>query len=413
MKKLNILIIVLFSYAPLTFAQIFIGEASLPRIENDGFYRIELRPEITTHLNPRFTNIRIYDGLQEVPYVFESELSSESSVSFREYQIVEKSEVDSFTSLILRNPARTPINNISLLIKNADVSKVATLSGSDDRKNWYALKESFIVSNINGSDQTSEIRIVDFPLSNYEYYAIRIDNRRSNPLNFLKAGYYETIQGKGQYWQVPSVKFIQSDSSEQRKTYVRVTFDTLRFVDKITWTINGGPYYLRNAAIYEQRTRTNKKGKKERYLEYLSPIIFKSSAPEEINLPGIKVNELLLVIENEDNPPIKIQNIEAFQLRRYLTAWLKKENQYVIRIGPEDLREPVYDLPFFREDIPSVVPFLDAGIVSINSERKPVVSSGFFTNRAIIWSAIILVIILLGFMSVKLIRETNAVSKSN
>jgi hypothetical protein len=399
-------------------AQNFTGQSTLPKVDKSGFYRIVVDPQLAVHLNQRLTNIRIYDkdGI-EVPYLFQTEEPRPATVMFNEYEIVEREQRKGvYSRLVLHNASRASITNISLLIKNAEVTKKATLFGSDDRINWYALKQQFVLTNINNDQATSEIKIVDFPLSNYEYYAIQTKDKKSAPLNILKAGYYTTARGGNQrYLNVPSPSIFQSDSVKEKQSFVRFSFDTLRLVDKIEWTISGPAFFLRNADLYQERTRKNKKGKTEKYLEYIVSGPLSPGGVHETILPALKIKELVLVIKNEDNPPLRITHLRAYQLNRYITAWLEKENVYTIKMGGEAESEyyyrPDYDIIYFKDSIPENAPVIHVGpIVAISTNREN--THSFFTSKLFIWSALILVICILGFMSLKLVRETSAVNRN-
>src|SRR6187551_2396314 len=161
MKKFLFSIFLLAS-SSLTFSQVFKGEASLPAVDTDGFYKIFISPEVSPYFNAQFSNIRIYDQQKaEVPYLFQTESPLYYSEKFKEYEIVEKKQQKNCcTSLMLRNPGSQAINNISLSIKNAEVTKHATLLGSDDRENWFALKQHFVLSALNNQNKTSEVKIV-------------------------------------------------------------------------------------------------------------------------------------------------------------------------------------------------------------------------------------------------------------
>ncbi|MEO7989633.1 MAG: hypothetical protein ABI663_08840 [Chryseolinea sp.] len=397
----------------LTFGQQFKGEASLPAIEADGFYKIFISPEVSSYFNTRFSNIRIYDKQNiEVPYLFQKEFPSYYSEKFKEYEIVEKKQKKNCcTSLILRNPSSQAINNISLSIKNAEVTKHATLLGSDDKENWFALKQHFVLSALNNQTKTSEIKIVDFPLSNYVYYLLQIEDSTSAPINILSAGYYEMQSEDGKYSENSSLHFIKSDSAKQKRTYVQISFDTTQVVDKLVVALTGQPYFLRKATLYSQEKKKNKKGDTEFYYDRLYDFELSSKQISVLNLPGIKVNEFLILVENEDNPSLDIASLKTFQLNRYLTAWLKKGNSYTIKMGSEELQSPSYDLAFFQDKIPEQSPLLAIGAITIFEEKAPETSTTIFTSESVIWIAIILVIIVLGLLSVKLIKETNAAKK--
>jgi hypothetical protein len=394
-------------------SQEFNAHASLPIVEKDGFYRITLTSEVTPYINSEFSNIRILDNdNRELPYIFEVDAMKDAGSQFNEYQIEETSILqDSCTVIILTNPAQTAINNISLSIKNAAVSKEATLSGSDDRKTWYALKDRFQFGYAENPHGTTEIKIIAFPNSNYKYYRLVINDTKSPPLNVIKAGYYTSISQEARYIQVSPKTVTQSNDSKRKMSHVKITLDTPNFVDKVSWTISGIPYYLRRGSLYAERERINKKGKKETYLEFLLPVQLNSRQENVAFIPTAKAGSFLLEIENDDNPPLEISDLKLYQLNRHLTAWLKKDQSYLLKFGDNDMSPPVYDLAFFQDSISANLISLKPGTVSRKIIEATADQRRIFTTQSFIWGAIIIVIIFLGFMSVKMIRETNTAKK--
>lgn len=395
--------------------QDFKGEASIPRVETDGFYRIDLNPALSAHTNITFSNIRIHDQQKkEVPYLFQQEALRYYTEAFKAYEVVEKKlEKNCCTVLTLRNPDSRPINNISLSIKNAEVTKRATLLGSDDRENWFALKQDFALYAINNQSKTSEIKIVDFPLSNYTFYQLQIEDSTSAPLNILSAGYYEQQSQEGKYAKLENLRVVISDSVKQKETYVQVIIDTTaHVVDRIAISMTGQPYFLRRATLYSKETRKNKRGETESFYEQIYHFEVSSKQVSFIDLPELKTKELMLRIENDDNPGLVVGSIEVFQRKRYLIAFLEKENEYSLKFGKEDLAAPRYDLTFFKDSIPNQTSLLSLGAITLFERSGAATSTTIFTNQLVIWLAIIGVVLLLGFMSVKLIREAS-VDKKN
>jgi len=403
---MRLLFILFFGFiATVTVAQKFRGEANIPAVEADGFYRVFLSPQVSRHLNEDFTNIRIYDQQnKEVPYLLQQEAQVYYTQTFREYKILEKKqEKNCCTSLILQNLDSSPINNISILIKNAEVTKQATLLGSDDKQNWFALKQHFTLDAIDNKNQTSEIKIVDFPLSNYAYYLLQIEDSTTAPLNILKAGYYEVSSEDGKYTEVTNLSVTKSDSASERKSYIRIAFDTTQIIDKLSVAMAGPTYFLRRASLSVKKEKLNRKGEKEYYYDWLYDFELSSKQSSIIDLSGIQVTELLITVENNDNPSLDITSIKSYQLNRYLTAWLKR-GTYNMKFGDSNLQAPVYDLGFFEDSIPAQPSILAIGPVTIFKESQAE-STTFFTSRTIIWFAIALVIVVLGYMSLKLMRE--------
>jgi hypothetical protein len=389
-------------------AQHFTGESQLPAVDIEGFYRIGITPELAAYLKADGTNIRLFSKKEEVPYLLQSERANSFSEEFKAYEIVEKRQVKNCCTIVtLRNPEGTSINNIILSIKNADVHKQATLLGSDDQRDWFALKDRFSITSVLNEQQTSEIKIIDFPLSNYVYYQLQIDDSSSAPLNVLKAGYFKVNNEDGKYTALNQVAVSKSDSLSEKITYLNITLDTLQWVDRLVLSMSGAPYFLRHATLLVQRERINKKKELEVYFEEALRFEVNSRKPSVLDLHQEKVKKLLIKIENEDNPPLQQATLGLYQLNRYIVAWLKPGEKYSLKIGDVSMQAPKYDLVFFEDKVPQDAPTLmPAQVVLFSVERQN--SESWFTNRIIIWIAIGVITVAMIMMSVRLVKEASS-----
>ncbi len=249
-----------FLFARYSFGQTFKKKASLDRVNESGFYRIAITPEIVTHLNDDLSDIRIYDNTQsEIPYLLNQEIPLQVHQIFKTYNIKEyRSQPKCCSRLILQNTAKNKIDNISLIIKNSDVKKKAKLSGSSDNEHWYIIKDDYHLESFPSANNTSEVKILNFPLLDYEYYMLEIEDSGSAPLNILKAGYYDTYIENGKFTDLPKAHIHRKDSSD-KKSYITVSFPSAQLIDKVKITATAPHYYYRNAAIcttyYEKRKK--------------------------------------------------------------------------------------------------------------------------------------------------------------
>nr|MBA3898833.1 hypothetical protein [Bacteroidota bacterium] len=312
------------------------------------------------------------------------------------------------THLVLKNPKKNTISNISLVIKNAETTKKAKLTGSDDGENWFAIKEEFYFHGINNRESTMELKSIEFPPSNYEFYSLLIDDSSAAPLNIFKAGFYETETETGAYTKLTGLAFIQADSSHIKKSYIKIEFPSTVLLDKIDFRMEGPAYFQRNVRLMVKQERILKKGKKVTTMEPLQAFSISSTKQNSFFLPAIKVDAFYVEIENLDAPALTVKEVNAFQLNRYLVAFLEKGQSYSIKISEKTLSAPKYDIAYFMDSIPSDAPILNATKIIDFSQEKKFSEASFFTNKHIIWVAIILVILILGLLSVKLLRETSS-----
>src|SRR5688572_30106260 len=180
-------------------AQEFQASGKLEAVSVDGFYRILLSPAEAIYLNETLTNARILDAEKaEVPYLLIEESPVYLQQLFKEYEIQSQIITPGIATIIrLHNPDQTPINNISLLLKNAETQKTANLTGSDDGKQWFVVRENFTLYPANNINTVSEVRAIEFPLTNYKYYQLEVFDSTGAPLNILKAGYYDKSVTQG------------------------------------------------------------------------------------------------------------------------------------------------------------------------------------------------------------------------
>jgi hypothetical protein len=406
MKTLLVYIACLITF--LVAGQTLVAETKIPEVPKAGFYRVLIDPAVMLYANADLSNVRIMNGKREVPYISSIDAPILTTPQFKPYKIVSKKlKANCCTTLIIENEERAVINNISLIIKNAETMKQASLLGSDDQETWYALKENFYLKAVENQDKTYELQILNFPLANYQYLLLNLNDSTSAPLNVLTAGYHESEMMDGVYAPLPSPMFSISDSVSQKRTYVDISFDSARLVDKIQFYISGESFYHREAVLYERLTRTTKKGKVESYLRFLIQLELTSTHESTLTLDPVKVKDLVLEVENNDNPPLQFDAVEAYQMNRYLTAWMETNKSYTLKMGSSDMIAPVYDLSFFQKDIPENPEVLYADeLTIIKPKTKSAESPTIFKNKLFIWSAILVVGAILAFMSYKMIEES-------
>lgn len=403
--KICVALFILVSQLKLS-AQHFNAEATLSPVDSNRFYRIPVSPEVTPFINENLNNIRIFDAAgKEVPYLLEEEQPIYTQEQFKEYPILEKKQVKGCcTSLILNNADKRSISNISLIIKNAEVLKHATLLGSDDQKEWYALKEHFVFRSINNSSGTSEVRVVEFPLTNYNYLSLQIDDSASAPLNIVKAGYYDVLTSQGTYTEIRPTRISIKDSASLKKTFVQLNLDTAYLLDKLELTMSGPPYFLRQAQLSQVKSKNTKEGPKKFYA-FVSSFEVNSKAGSIVDLPAVKTDALRIVVDNGNNLSLQVASFKVYQLNRYLIAWLKKDEQYKMKFGDDKIGPPDYDLTFFKDSIPDQLPVLKFSNIITIEEVQAEPSPTFFTTKYFIWVAIVVVIAVLGFFSIRLIKD--------
>lgn len=379
-----------------SFCQQFAYSAKLSNITENRFYSISIQPALSAHLDASLKDLRIINNHgTAVPYIINSTLPALKGHNFQALPITENSVKDSGRShLVLENTSKQDIDGIALVIRNATVSRMAKISGSDDGKSWFTIIENFNFTGGQFSDSTSFILNLQIPKSNYRFFRIIIDNLKNDPLNIIEAGTYSAAAYSN--WLMtssttnllsfvnPEPQFFQKDSSDGY-SYIRVVQQAPYHINTISIEVKSPRFYRRNMQVIVGNYSYD----------------FLLIASEQYSLPRFAAKEFIIRVFNGDNPPLLISGITTYQEKKQVIAYLEAGQQYSLLMGNASVEAPVYDLEHFRDSIANVYPLnyepVQANIQSISNRKS--------NNDLTLWSIIIGVLALLSFFTWNLTRE--------
>lgn len=404
LHKINVFILLaLLNFS--TQGQTYSHQVSVPSVEESGFYKILLPPAVTSALKPDVSDIRIYDSSNlEVPYLLEKEKPINKKELFVAYEIIAKKHFKTkdggYTRIVIHNPDKNKINNIVLRVNNADVRKQLKLNASYDNENWYVLKDNYYYNSVESNTKTSEIRVLNFPLSDYEYYELLIDDFFDKPINIFQAGYYNSTEEEGKYSELKSGLFAEADTLKETIVAVPVC----NYIDKIAFQISAPEYYKRAVTFFVKQKRTNRK-RTEIIERKVGEATLVSNSDNAFSFQNLKADTLFVRIENEDNRALKIDSIRLYQLNKYLIAKLAANQSYHMKFSSDLATKPVYDLKYFSDEIPPNLKVLDVShIVEIGKPSSETSNNIDFANYWL-WVVIIGLAVLLAYMSYSMLNE--------
>ena len=376
--------------------------AAVSSMDSNNFYKLFLSPEISSKMNPNFSDIRIYDtaGI-ESPYILQIENPVNESLLFKEYKIIANDHYKdkAYTRIVIHNPTKSKINNIVLRIKNADVRKQLKLNASYDNENWYVLKDNYSYNSINNQQNVSEIRVLNFPLSDYEYYELLISDYYDKPIKIDQAGFYDAIKEEGKYTKIDQLTYAIADTL--KKTIVKIPVHN-HYIDKISFKINGPKYYKRSARIYTHNVVTNRKNVKV-YDQPILDIQLISNSTNSFTFNNLQTDTLFIEINKNDDQALDIDKVNFYQLNKYLIADLSSTNAYHIEFSDKNAQKPIYDLSYFSDKIPDDIKVIEIIDMHEILGSKPKSNNLNFSNYWL-WIAIIGIIALLGYMSFSMVK---------
>ncbi|MDP9081300.1 MAG: DUF3999 domain-containing protein [Bacteroidota bacterium] len=381
--------------------KIFKYKADLQKVDSSGFYRIGFRPGFVAKSNPGLTDIRITDARGNfVSYITPDNLPRTNNEKFIVFPEIKLSK-DTGTAFIIESKEKLPVNRLWLKLKNTAVRRTVNLSGSDDLQRWFAIEEEIPLQEAALDNDGSYLQSLSFPASNYHYLKVLVNDKNKAPVKFLEAGIYTEQAVLNRYFPIPNVKFAQRDSN--KTTRVTIQFDDNYLVNMLRLTIAGPKYYKRDITVYA----IDKQGG-----QLISNTELNSGKNGAL-LMAAKTNKIELQIDNGDNLPLDIKEVEAMQSDQFIAAYLEKGQSYKLYTGNINAVQPVYDLKFFADSIHGHLPEISHGpLIKKTTFETPAVQTQTRDHTIAIWVIIVGALLMLSLLTLRMMREIDRKNKS-
>ncbi len=374
-------------------------------VDSTGFYFVRLSPQVVGESRENLADLRILDSdNNEVAYVAEQEIKGTTSSHFFAYPMVARHQTDTSTVLIFHNDRGTPINSLCLMVNNAEVTKTMHLNGSNDQESWYSVKESETIHSFQNASDVTEIMTIAFPLVDYKYFRLFIDDSNSAPVKINAVGYSVSNTRLGDYTEVIG-SFEQSNSVKEQKSFVDISLNGRRLINRMDVEVNYPSVFLRDVDLYYFADAD------KQIMRYLTSFVLKSGEDASFDIGECYSYGFRLVINNNDNRPLEIYDVNMLMLNRYCVAELHESEEYHLVYGNDSMASPHYDLVNFKELYAGDLPVVNHGKVAVIPSAKVVeldielVKMLWYQNSVMIWIAIIVVAFLLAFVSFKMLND--------
>lgn len=373
-------------------------KASIDTVSVSQFYKIALGSSITSKCLPSLQDIRIVDeNGEQVAYILKQEQGIETKSLFTSFPIISnKKESDKQVHVTVENKQANPISKLWVITSNTDAQRLVDVTGSNNQKDWFIIKEKLPFNNAISTKETTTAYSINLPLSGYKYYQMVFIGKDVLPPNILSVGVYANDYVAAKYIDNPKLIISQKDSSDKH-TYVQLRLDAPQQIDELAITISGVKFYKRLMSVY---TIDNKQ-----------PIFVQNnyvSSDVSLTFPvNTHARKLLLVIDNEDNQPLKIDGVITRQLRKYLLTYLEANKQYALQFGDSSATVPKYDLAFFKDSIADskTAEVVTGNIVELTPHTNTSVPAKNSTKAWLIWIAIGIVLVVLLLMVKNMLQQ--------
>jgi hypothetical protein len=369
--------------------------AALQQVDSTGFYRINLQPALVAKAKADMSDIRIADAKGNfVPYIQAGSLPQKDQKSFVVFNtIASRLPTDTGTTFIVENKTGLPLDRLWIKLQNTAVQRQVNLMGSDDLLQWFAIQENIPLQEAVQNSEGTYMQSLSFPASSYRYLKLLVNDKRRTPIKFLQAGIYTDYAATLAYTQINPVQFSHADSN--KTTFINLKLNDNYQVNKLHLNISGPKYFKRAITIYQVING---------YKKAVAETEINSTQSTDL-LISAKTNQLILQVNNGDNPPLTIKGIDVYQSDEYLISYLEGKQSYHLLAGNSSAQAAEYDLKFFADSIKGNTPIITHDAVIKNTLPQPVAKKKDKDYTVFIWIAIVVSLGLLLFLTLKMTKE--------
>jgi len=388
------------------FAQEFRWHATIERVDTSGFYNIYLNPDVTSKLRYELPDIRLYDAQNnEVPYILRLDRKHNYSTKLSKLPIVKNKyhARKGMREILVENKRKEEISNFILTLEKTQAIVSVKILGSFNKKDWYILKNSSLFHIEEKNEKQVQILIQDIPITSFIYFKLELTGNSKEKLALKTVFFRKHITTQKNYMQLISPAFSQDNTLIRGKSIVTIKFKQPEFIDKLRFVFKDSDYFLRKASLLKIDTVGEKKFNLQQYDRHNYKFVITSSTPNEISFTNFKAQQIKLEIDNQDDAPLELISVRAFQQNAYLIAHLEAGKTYDLYFGSSRVSAPLYDLNYFTDSIPLALSMVEVGKVFPNLNNQNL-SKRFQVPVYLLWILAIGLAVFLSFMVFKMFK---------
>lgn len=339
-------------------------------LEN-GYNSISVPQEFRAYMgsNPGMLRLKDKEGA-EIPFILkvqENPISFFSALPFKQ----SKNAGDSTETFLIDNPSKLKISNYVLQIANATTQKKYNIEGSEDMQNWFGIVNNALLTELNNTEQTYANKQIQFPLVDYRYIRIVLDNKSSAPIRVLAIGEMKTSQKRQPLEKIKDISYQLVDNRSEKETVITISKKSNTPIDYLQIYVGSPKQYYRIAY-----TSVANKNDVPSQLHRKSSSFLSEQLQLQTNLDGMYVlNQLYpetfsIKIDNEDSPPLQIDSISFYQRPMILVAEMDNKKEYSL-MTDSNWTAPSYDLSKIALHIPTDLPLAKLDNVEVISKDTP------------------------------------------
>jgi len=374
---------------------------------SDTWHKLEIPNEMFGKMNPGLSDLRIFGITEnkdtiEAPYVLH--IATDRNIRQEiNTELINQSTGENGYYYTFKIAAENPVNHLDLKFKQQNFDWNVSIEGSQDQQEWYTIITDYRILSIKNENTDYAFTDVKFPDCKYRYLRLLIRANETPELITAKLTEKKLIPGKCRKYNIDEMEI--EEKTNLRQTVVQISFPSAVPVSYLKVNIIDTFDFYRPVSIeYLSDSIKTDKGWKYIFRQLTSGTISSLEA-NEFKFKSTLTKALKLIIQNDNNTPLKLDSVEAKGNIHELKIRFTQTADYFLVYGSPQARRPVYDIANFPERIPDKLTEISVGNEQeILTDSKPD-TRPLFMSKYWLWAILVFVILMLGWFSVRMMRK--------
>lgn len=372
------------------------------------WHKVVLPDEIYGKTEHNLADIRIIgftanNDTIEAPYLLRStaEKTDEKEVTFKTLNTSHNEKGYYFTFEI---PASEPVNQIELKFQQQNFDWQLTLEGSQNQHEWFTITENYRILSIKNDLTDFQFTKLLFPESNYRFFRVLVKSKEKPELTAVRTILRETTNGSLKNY--PVRRMSKTENKQARQTEIEVELPVPVPVNFVKIDVSETVDYYRPVTIKYLADSFKTENGWQYIYSNLTYGTLHSAGDNSFGISTpVTTGKLKILIHNQDNQPLSVGTVTVKGYMNELVVRLTEDASYYLIYGNTNAVAPKYDLAHFPDKIPESLTPLQLGNEYLIEKQEAQATTPLFSNQNWLWAVMALIILTLGWFSVKMIRK--------
>lgn len=373
----------------------------------EQWHSIALPDDIFKKLSADFSDIRIYgvttnNDTVEVPYMLyvASESITTKKVAFN---IINTSKNKNGFYFTFEVPAAEAVNQIELKFAQKNFDWRTKLEGSHNQQEWFTVVDSSRILSIKNETTDFHITKFAFPTSKYRYYRLQVSSTEKPELTDASVEQQTVKEGIYKSYTPKKVSSIVNRDSKQ--TEIDVELEQPLPVSFLKVVVKEKLDFYRPVIVKYLSDSTKTEHGWIYHYATLTTGALSSTDKNEYKFNSTVTRKLKILVYNQDNQPLTVSSVQVKGYECMLIARFSERASFFMVYGSATASKPEYDLERFSDKIPTSLKVLDLGREQAIKQDKASVVQPLFKSKAWLWAVMFVIMLLLGWFSVRMIKN--------